>query len=308
MDEFVNLHLHSCASLQDSIIRIPDLVNKVQEYGQTAVAVTDHSSCASWIELNNECNANKKNNQVIKPIFGNEFYCIPKYVKGSRRRDHLVLLAMNQTGLVNIRKLQRIAVEHSYYKPLLSYELLEANNHEGIYCTSACSLSSISKCILHDNINEAINYAEYFNDLFDGNFALELQFHPDYKEQSIINEKLVEISDKLDIPLTVSCDSHFVDENDRDLRKIVQAISWNKLYSDESLYDSLKSNCIGNSELVKQFAVESNFQYMHVVSSAIKQTQKIAQMCNAQIESPERRIPVFDKYDELNELFEVVEW
>lgn len=301
MDKFVNLHLHSCASLQDSIIRIPDLVKKVKEYGQSAVAVTDHSSCASWIELNNECND-------IKPIFGNEFYCIPQYIKGSRRRDHLVLLAMNQTGLINIRRLQRIAVEHSYYKPLLSYEILEQTSHDGIYCTSACSLSSISKCILNDNITGAMEYAEYFNDLFDGNFALELQFHPDYSEQAVINEKLVEIGDKLDIPLTVSCDSHFVDEQDRDLRKIVQAISWNKLYHDEDLYDSLKSNCIGNSDLIKKFAVESNFQYMHVVSSAIKQTQKIANMCNAKIESPERRIPVFDKYDELNELFEVVEW
>lgn len=303
MDNFVNLHLHTSASLQDSIIKVSDLIKKIQEYGQTAVAVTDHSSCASWIELNNEC---KQTN--IKPIFGNEFYCIPEYIKGSRRRDHLVMLAMNQDGLTNIRKLQRLAVENTYYKPLLSYELLEETPHNGIYCTSACSLSTISKCILKDNKHSAIEYAEYFNELFDGNFSLELQFHPDYEEQNNINEALVEISDKTDIPLTISCDSHFIDETDRDLRKIVQAISWNKTYDDENLYDSLESNCIGNSELIKQFAIKSNFAYMHVIPSAIKQTQKIANMCNAEIEEPERRIPVFDKYDELNELFEVVEW
>ena len=302
MDDFVNLHLHTCASLQDSIIRVPDLVQKVQEYGQTAVAVTDHSSCASWIELNNECVGK------IKPIFGNEFYCIPEYKKGSRRRDHLVMLAMNQEGLINIRRLQRIAVENSYYKPLLSYQLLEEYEHDGIYCTSACSLSSISKCILAKNLDSAMEYAEYFNDLFDGNFALELQFHPDYEDQKIINENLVEISDKLSIPLTVSCDAHFVDESDRDLRKIVQAISYDKLYTDETLYDSLKSNCIGNSQLIKEFAIESDFPYMHVVSSAIKQTQRIANMCNAKLEEPQRRIPVFDKYDELNDLFEAVKW
>lgn len=303
MDNFVNLHCHTSASLQDSIIRVPDLVNKVKEYGQNAVAVTDHSSCASWIELNNECN--KKD---IKPIYGNEFYCIPEYEKGNRNRDHLVLLAMGQEGLINIRRFQRIAVEHSYYKPLLSYQLLDSLPHNDIYCTSACSLSTISKCILSNNINGAIDYAEYFNDLFNGNFSLELQFHPDYKEQNYINEKLVEISDKIDIPLTVSCDCHFVDENDRDLRRIVQAISWKKLYNDKKMNDSLESNCIGNSELVKKFAVESDFKYMHVVSSAIKQTCKIAKKCNATLEKPERRIPVFDKYDELNDLFEVVEW
>ena len=303
MDNFVNLHCHTSASLQDSIIRVPDLVDKVKEYGQNAVAVTDHSSCASWIELNEEC---KQNN--IKPIFGNEFYCIPEYEKGNRNRDHLVLLAMGKEGLINIRRLQRVAVEHSYYKPLLSYELLHSLPHNDIYCTSACSLSTISKCILGNNMKEAVQYAEYFNNMFDGNFALELQFHPDYKEQNIINEKLVEISDKIDIPLTVSCDCHFLDESDRDLRRIVQAISWKKSYNDESMHDSLESNCVGNSTLIKKFAVESNFKYMHVVSSAIKQTNKIANKCNAILEEPERRIPVFDKYDELNNLFEVVEW
>lgn len=301
MDNFVNLHCHTSASLQDSIIKIPDLVKKVKEYGQSAVAVTDHSSCASWIELNKECQ-----NNDIKPIFGNEFYCIPEYEKGNRNRDHLVLLAMGEEGLTNIRRLQRIAVENTYYKPLLSYQILESTPHNDIYCTSACSLSTISKCILDNNIRGAIEYAEYFNDLFDGNFALELQFHPGYKEQNLINEKLVEISDKIDIPLTVSCDCHFIDENDRDLRRIVQAISWRKKYNE--LDDSLESNCVGNSTLVKKFAVESNFKYMHVVSSAIKQTNIIANKCNSNIEEPKRRIPLFDKYDELNDLFEAVEW
>lgn len=302
MDNFVNLHVHTSASLQDSIIRPSDLVDKVVEYQQSAVAVTDHSSVASWIEFNKLCQ-----DMSIKPIFGNEFYCIPKYQK-SRRRDHLVMLAMNNEGLINIRRLQRIAVENAYYKPLLSYELLKELPHDGIYCTSACSLSSISKCILSDNFESAGMYCELFNDIFDGNFALELQFHPDYKDQTKINNGLVELSDKYDIPLTVSCDCHFLDEQDRELRKIVQAISWNKKWNDNSLFDSLKSNCVGNSDLVIRFAMDSNFQYMHVVQPAIKQTQKIAKQCNAQLEEPERRIPVFDKYDEFNQLMQCQEW
>ena len=32
MDSFVNLHLHSDASLGDSIIKVPDLVKKLDEY------------------------------------------------------------------------------------------------------------------------------------------------------------------------------------------------------------------------------------------------------------------------------------
>ena len=299
MDNFVNLHLHTEASLQDSVIRVKDLVKKVEEYSQSAVAVTDHSSVASWVDLSRECEGTS-----IKPIFGNEFYCSKTYEEKSRDRDHLVLLALNHDGLVNIRRFQRIAVEHFYYRPILSYKTIEELDHDGIYCTSACALGVIAKSILDNNIQGAIHYAEKFNSLFNGNFALELQFHPDFAQQGIVNEKLVEISDKLDIPLTVSCDSHFIDEDDRDLRRIVQAISWHKQY--EEVEESLKSNCIGNSELVKKFAIESNFHYMDVVPKAIKHTNKIASMCNAKLETPERRIPVFDKHDELNDLFEVI--
>ena len=299
MNDFVNLHLHTEASLQDSVIRVPDLVKKVEEYGQSAVAVTDHGSVASWVDLSREC---KDSN--IKPIFGNEFYCFKSYEEKSKNRDHLVLLAMNREGLVNIRRFQRIAVENFYYRPILSYETIKEHPSDGIYCTSACALGVIAKNILNNNIQGAMDYAEFFNDLFDGNFALELQFHPDFAEQAIINEKLVEISDKLDIPLTVSCDSHFVDESDRDLRRIVQSISWHKKY--EEVEESLKSNCLGNSELINNFAIESGFHYMDVIPTAIKQTNKIANMCKAKLETPERRIPVFDKHDELDELFEVI--
>lgn len=303
MDNFVNLHVHTNASLKDSVIQVDGLVDLVCQYNQSAVAVTDHSSCAAWIDLNKECNA-----KGIKPIFGNEFYCYPKGVNKTRDRDHLVMLAMNQDGLVNIRRFQRLAVENSYYKPILTYETLEENPHYGIYCTSACSLGSISKAILNQDMSLAEYYCEYFNDIFDGHFALELQFHPDYDDQKIINEKLVDLSDKLSIPLTVSCDSHFLNENDRELRKILQAISWKKQWDDEDLKDSLVSNCVGNSSLVRDFAVKSKFPYMHVIQQAIDQTSKIANMCEAKLEEPQRRIPVFDKHNEFIHLLATQTW
>lgn len=303
MDNFVNLHVHTVSSLQDSVVRVNNLIDLVNQYNQSAVAVTDHSSCASWVELNNVCA-----NEPIKPIFGNEFYCWPLGSEKRKDRDHLVLLAMNNEGLINIRRLQRLAVENSYYKPILKYEFLQEYDTNGIYCTSACSLSSISKAILDNDMSLAIEYAYFFNDIFNGNFSLECQFHPQYKEQNIINEGLVNISDKTDIPLTVSCDSHFLNENDRDLRKIIQCIAWKKQYDDPNTHDSLVSNCVGNSSLIMDFAIKSNFSYMHTVQNMIKQTSKIASMCNAELEKPERRTPNFDKYDEFNRLFDEVEW
>jgi DNA polymerase-3 subunit alpha len=154
----------------------------------------------------------------------------------------------------------------------------------------------------------AQKYAEYFYDLFDGNFALELQIHPEYQDQYIINEGIVELSEKLDFPIVVTCDCHFTNENDKPLRKIIKAIGWKKMINDPNLHDSLKSNCIGNSDLIHTWAQECNFIHTDVLNIAIKNTNYIANMCNAQLEEPQRRIPIFDKHQEYLTLFNGVEW
>lgn len=49
MPEFVHLHLHSEYSLLDGACRIKELVLRVKELGQKAVAVTDHGRSESVV-------------------------------------------------------------------------------------------------------------------------------------------------------------------------------------------------------------------------------------------------------------------
>lgn len=296
-DLFVNLHCHTLYSKQDSIIKIDELVSKVKEYGQEACAVTDHSSTASFYSFKQECLK-----QDIKPIYGNEFYMNQNYEEKTRNRDHLVCLAMTDEGLKNINRLQDIAVRHHYYKPIVSYDILPEYT-EGIYATSACSLGAIAKLLLANNIDEAWDCCDWFMDIFNENFSLELQIHPDYTDQFRINEGLVKLHDLTGIPLTVSTDAHYLDESYRDTRRIIQAISWHKLY--DEVEDSLKSNCLGSTSLIMGFAKETNLD-LNIVSKAIKQTNRIAQLCNADLCSEDRKVPVFDKYKEFDKLFDEV--
>ena len=73
MPEFVHLHLHSEYSLLDGACRIKELVLRVKELGQKAVAVTDHGNMFAAVEFYNECLA-----QGIKPIIGCEVYVAPR--------------------------------------------------------------------------------------------------------------------------------------------------------------------------------------------------------------------------------------
>lgn len=296
-DSFVNLHVHTLYSKQDSIIKIEDLVKKVSEFGQSACAVTDHSSTAAYYYFKKECL-----DKNIKPIYGNEFYMNKDYEEKTRDRDHVVCLAMNDEGLKNINRMQDIAVRHHYYKPILAYETLKQYS-EGVYATSACSLGVIPKLILEQNIDEAWTWCDWFLEAFDGNFSLELQMHPAYPEQDKVNKGLVKLHDLIGIPLTVSTDAHFIDETFMDARRIIQAISWHKQY--DEVQDSLKSNCLGSTDLVLGFAKELDFD-LNIVSKAIKQTNKISELCNADLCNNDRKVPVFSKYDEFDVLFDEV--
>lgn len=295
MDNFVNLHVHTLFSKQDAIIKINELVDKVIEYNQKAVAVTDHSSTAAHYYLQEACK-----NKDVKPIFGNEFYTNISYDKKTRDRDHLVCLGMTDEGVKNINRLQDIAVHNRYYKPLVSYEILP-DYTEGVFATSACSLGTIPKLILQDKLDEASDYANWFADIFNENFALELQMHPQYEDQYKVNDILVLMSEELDIPLIVSSDAHFLTEEDADIRRIIQCIAWKKRYEDGR--DSLLSNCLGNSEKILNNARLLDFD-LNIVKKAMSNACSVADKCNGKLCNSDRKIPIFDKFNEFDMLFE----
>lgn len=297
---FTNLHLHTHYSIMDSVIKINDLIELLKEYKQDAVAITDHASISGWIDLDVEC---KKNN--IKPIFGCEFYCTPSYSKNkSRDRQHLLILAKDETGLYNIRKLLRIANDNFYYKPIMSYDSL-FENQEGLIISSACSLGVVAENLIKKNYAKAVQWASLFKERFGDDYYLELQMHPQFGEQSVANEGIVRLSEELDIKTIVTTDSHILKQEDTDLRNMIQAIGYHK--SMNEVYQTLKSNCIGNEEIIKTFAEESGFIDFDILNKSFKNTQEITNKCNAQMENFGKVIPPFNKYDQMNKFFEVAQ-
>lgn len=290
MDNFTNLHLHTLYSIGDSVIKIEELVNKLVEYGQTACAITDHSTTAGFFDFKNACLQHG-----IKPIFGNELYMNQSYESPDRAKEHFVCLAMNDEGVKNINRLQNKGVEHFYYKPTVAYESFEEYTY-GLFGTSACSQGIIARLILDDKIDTAWDWADKFMVLFDENFALELQFHPQYSDQKEINKGLLRIHELSGIPLTVSTDAHVIDSSYFPVRKAITAIGYKTSY--KSGYDTLYSNVIGNTDLVLQFAEESNFD-LKVARQAIDFTKKIADKCNADLCGTDRKVPEFNKHEEL---------
>ena len=138
--DFVHLHIHTEYSLLDGACRIDQLMDRVKECGQSAIAITDHGVMYGCVQF---YKAAKK--AGIKPIIGCEVYVATRTrfdkVNKIDGNNHLILLCKNETGYKNLIKMVSAAfVEGFYSKPRVDKQLLE-QYHEGLICLSACLAS-----------------------------------------------------------------------------------------------------------------------------------------------------------------------
>ena len=254
-DNFVNLHLHSEASVGDSVIKIPQLIQQVGEYQQDYVAVTDHGSVANWYSLQKSCEGTN-----IKPLYGNEFYCKTTLDKPKdQTRYHIVCIAMSPKGAENINRMQGISLSHKYYKPLLPHQVLMTYT-EDVFVSTACSLSYINQQLWNGNKDVAYDFLNALLDAFGkDNVAIELQYHPTLMLdgrywQNELNNELIEMYENTDAKWIINTfDSHCLLDKDRMLRRVLMHKNWKKPI--DEINETLKSNVLGNTDLSYQFAL-----------------------------------------------------
>ena len=302
-DNFVNLHLHSEASVGDSVIKIPQLIQQVGEYQQDYVAVTDHGSVANWYSLQKSCEGTN-----IKPLYGNEFYCKTTLDKPKdQTRYHIVCIAMSPKGAENINRMQGISLSHKYYKPLLPHQVLMTYT-EDVFVSTACSLSYINQQLWNGNKDVAYDFLNALLDAFGkDNVAIELQYHPTLMLdgrywQNELNNELIEMYDNTDAKWIINTfDSHCLLDKDRMLRRVLMHKNWKKPI--DEINETLKSNVLGNTELSYQFAHESGIEDDNLIQKCIDNTYKIAEKCYFDMPKHKRVIPHFDKHKEFKQIF-----
>ena len=237
--DFVHLHTHTYHSLLDGLTKIDDLVDNVKASGMEAVAITDHGTMSGAIEFFKEATS-----KGIKPILGIEAYVAartrfdrdPSYDKP---RYHLVLLAKNQIGWQNLCSLTTKAwLEGQYYKPRIDHDIM-AEHSEGIICLSGCAGSEISESIRAGDFERAKELANWYKSVYGEDFYLELQDHghpecPNHWEvQKEINDGLFRLHEELDIPMVVTCDSHYLTHENQDAHEILLCVGTGSYLNDE---------------------------------------------------------------------------
>lgn len=285
--DFVHLHTHSHYSLLDGLAKIDDLVNKAKDLGMESLALTDHGTMYGIIEFYQKCKETG-----IKPIIGVEVYLARNGYKNKRPKVdekpfHLVLLAKDDEGYKNLIKLTTIAhLEGFYYKPRIDFELLK-KYHKGLIALSACLQGEIPHLILSENEKAIEEAVLKYKNLFDKDFYLELQYHPNIPDQDKVNKKLAELSKKFDVPLVATNDIHYLNTEDAEAHDVLLCLQTKKKKEDEDRM------CM----LGEDFSFLTPGTIMNGLKDfpeAIENTSKIAEKCNLEIELGKIKLPFFE--------------
>ena len=291
--DFVHLHNHTFHSVLDGLTKINDLVDKVKEFGMEAAAVTDHGTMSGILDYYKTA---KK--AGIKPILGIETYVAARSrfdrdPAKDKQRFHLTVLAMNNTGFHNLMKLSTQAnLEGMYYKPRIDHDLLEELN-EGLIVMSGCASGELGVALKEDDYDRARDIAKWYKSVLGDRYYLELQDHGHPKSnthwdvQAKINEGLIKLSKELDIEMVVTCDGHYLTHDHQDAHEILLCVGTGSYLSDEkrmSLKD-FELHLTDPRDIIAHWGEE----YPEV----IRNTKKVADRCNVEIELGRILIPKY---------------
>lgn len=288
--QYVPLHLHSEYSLLDGAIKVKALCQFAKENNMPAVAITDHGVMYSAIEFYRTAKE-----IGVKAIVGCEFYVHDGDIHEKNAQHnplyHLVLLAKDKEGYMNLVKLVSIAhCEGMYYKPRINFELLQ-KYHQGLICSSACLGGEVLQNLLKNDYEGAKAAAKRYKDLFGEDYYIELQDHG-LEEQKRTNPDLIRIAKELDIKMIITNDSHYLKKEDADWHDTLLCLQTNALKSDENRFH------FPNNEFYVKTPVElrDSFKWMEsdLFDECIKNTVDIADKCHLIMEMGKSPLPHYE--------------
>ncbi len=281
---FYNMHGHTTFSIFDGMGYPDEHADYGFQNGLEGMAFTEHGNMNSFSYAFQKSKKMKEEGKDFKIVYGIEAYVHPdvsawklekdkhkedaklaKQVdedvglvvedesetkKGSyntlNQRSHLVLNAINQTGLNNLFKMvsESYRGDNFYRYPRMDFDLLHKYS-DGIIASSACIGGVLGNDYWRNiaNGDTAVFAAmektiQRLMTIFGDRFYGELQW-ANYKEQHIINQFIIELSKQYGFQLVSTCDAHFPSPDKWKDREIYKMLGWLGKRKDEIKIDQL---------------------------------------------------------------------
>jgi DNA polymerase III subunit alpha len=210
----VHLHAHSEYSLLDGACKIDAMAARAAELGQPALGLTDHGVMNGAIDLYKACNKHG-----IKPIVGLEAYLVDDRhaIKEQTRyeRNHITLLAENDTGFANLVKLTSAGFLEGFSRGKANVDLdLLARHAKGVIALSGCLASRFCRRLVEEREDDARAHLDDLIQAFGPDQVyMEVQKNG-IAEQDKANEGIVRFAKEVGRPLVATADVHYLTRED----------------------------------------------------------------------------------------------
>lgn len=193
--------------------------------------------------------------------------------------NHIIILVKNYVGLKNLYKIISFSHIFNFHKkPRISRSLLN-RYREGLIIGSACEIGELYQAIFNKKSKEEIESIAKYYDYLEIQPLGNNQFYIDTgklnsKEDLInINKQIIELGEKLNIPVVATTDAHFLNPEDELYRRIIMS---GQGYSDADKQAPLYYRT--TEEMKEEFYYLSEDKIEEIV---VENTNKIADMCEA---------------------------
>ena len=161
-----------------------------------------------------------------------------------------------------------------------------AKHSKGIIGLSGCDEGEIPLLLLQKKAEQAEKAACWYQEIFGKeNFYLELSFHGLAKEKEI-NSKLIEIGKRLNIPLVVTNNVHYLEKSQASSQRLLNKIA--NLGTKERFYHQK----LGTDEYYFKSPSEMEKIFSRV-PQALKNSIKIAEKCNLELNLGKIHLPAY---------------
>lgn len=269
MSNYTVLHCHTMLSNAvtniDSVTTYQQYINRAEELGMTAMAISEHGSVMGWIKKKLAMEAAN-----IKFIAAEEFYLTNTLDEKVRDNYHCLLIAKNYDGVLELNRLSSKSFNRDnnsfYYVPRITIEDVK-NTSDNIIVSTACLGGVLNKA------PEPIRQ-DFFNWLCQHPDRCFLEIQPHISaEQKRYNQALWALSKRSGLRLLMCTDTHALNAEHVDGRKILQKAKNIHFDGEDEFYLEMLSY----DELVALCKIQ-NALPMDVYLDAIEMTNTVADM------------------------------
>ncbi|AMJ63508.1 DNA polymerase III subunit alpha [Bosea sp. PAMC 26642] len=295
---FVHLHVHSSYSLLEGAMTVATIAKMAAADGQPALALTDTNNLFGALEF-----SEKLAGSGLQPIAGVQLSVdFADEAEGGRKPlnqdvPHIVLLAMNEAGYVNLMKLvtEACIASGGSGQPLSTIERLAAH-HEGLIALTGGYGGPLDSALRAGQAAQAKGRLAALATIFGDRLYVEIQRHA-RDGQAAIEAQLLRLAYDSDLAIVATNESFFAKPADYDAHDALLAVAAGRLVSDgERRRVTPEHHFASRAEMKRRFAD---------LPEALAATVEIAMRCTWRVGLRKPILPRFGGENGLDEALEL---